>query len=452
MLPEALAQLCIELLDPPRRAAAVRKLSDFLGIDTFLVFIPDPLTGEHLAAPGFPQTLPGGRQWRTFLEECRSKGRHEAALPWPDAETMRHGTGFVCARGAVLVAVGQPLAPEATRQLGLVLPLMAAALEGEQAVLNQRSEARLNADMLTQLDGLARALDAARQATQRELSARIKAEEQLRELNRTLEQRVAERTASLQESILDMEAFSYTVSHDLRAPLRGIQSFAQILTEDCVQELSPLAKDYLSRIINASARLDRLIQDLLAYSRIRANLPLSPVETEKVVRAVLDSYPALHSARAKVQVTSSLPKLVANESLLTQALANLLSNAAKFVSPGVVPEIRLWAEPSVLSGKAAARILVRDNGIGIPPEQHEKIFGMFDRLSPKYEGTGIGLAMVKKAVERMGGRVGLTSEPGHGSTFWLELQRAEESTDDTARAGQQSISPATTEERHKIQA
>jgi len=237
-----------------------------------------------------------------------------------------------------------------------------------------------------------------------------------------LENTVAERTAKLKETVGELEAFAYSISHDMRAPLRSMQGFAAMLMEDCGNELSKDARMCLDRITSSAARMDRLIQDVLTFSRVaRADFTLEHIDLGHLIKTVIDSYPNLQPPKATIMIEGKLPSVLGNTAGLTQCLSNLLGNAVKFVAPGVHPEVRVWAERLPGGQIPCVRLSVQDNGIGIPAEAHQKVFEIFLRLSTKYDGTGIGLAIVKKAVERMGGKVGLQSAPGSGSTFWLDL-------------------------------
>jgi len=248
------------------------------------------------------------------------------------------------------------------------------------------------------------------------------AQEQLSRHAQELEQQVNERTAALRQTVGELETFSYSVSHDLRAPLRAMQSFAVILAEECGSQVGPEGKEYIRRIISAANRMDRLIQDVLTYSRVaREDLRLVPLDVEKLVRDIVESYPNLHAPAAEVHLKGPFPRVLASEALLTQSISNLLGNAVKFVEAGVTPRVDVWAETT---GHKTVNVFFKDNGIGIEADAQDKIFGIFERLSTQYEGTGIGLAIVKKAMERMGGRVEVSSEPGKGSTFCLELKQA----------------------------
>lgn len=251
-----------------------------------------------------------------------------------------------------------------------------------------------------------------------DITAIKEAERERKQAQQILERTVTERTARLIETIGELEAFSYSIAHDMRAPLRSLQSFGKFLEDEYGNKLDSTAQGYLRRITGSADCMDRLIQDVLNYSKIvRSELPIEPVDIESLLRGIIESYPGLQKEYAIIEINGPLPRVNANQAGLTQSLSNLLGNAVKFVAPGVKPHVRVWAENR---GKHT-RLLLRDNGIGIPQDQHEKIFGMFQRLSKDYDGTGIGLTIVKKSVERMGGRVGLISETGQGSTFWIEF-------------------------------
>jgi len=245
----------------------------------------------------------------------------------------------------------------------------------------------------------------------------------LRAYATTLEQTVRERTAELERANTQLESFAYSVSHDLRAPLRGMQGLAHALLEDYGPTLDATARDYATRIVAEASQLDRLIRDLLAYSRLtRIDVALERVDVGEAI------YDALHqldddirTSGATVEVEPEMPPLRANRAVLVQVLTNLISNAIKF--GGERPTVRVRAE--VLNG--TARVWVEDQGIGIAPKHQERIFRAFERLhgADRYPGTGIGLAIVHKGIERLGGRVGVESQEGKGSRFWFELPRAE---------------------------
>lgn len=253
------------------------------------------------------------------------------------------------------------------------------------------------------------------QKTQAELA---QARDQLSMQNEILEARVRERTAKLEDTVNDLETFSYSITHDMRAPLRAMQGFSRMLLDEYANKLDAEGLDYLSRIAGSANRLDLLIRDVLSYSNVvRAKMVPVPVDLDQLVRSILAEYPGLQPPQANVITESPLPTVMGNEAFLTQVLSNLISNAAKFVPHGKKPEIRIKSQEL----DNWVRLLVIDNGIGIPRDHQAGLFRLFHRARNDYPGTGIGLAVVKKAVERMGGRVGLESEVGKGSTFWVDL-------------------------------
>jgi PAS domain S-box-containing protein len=296
--------------------------------------------------------------------------------------------------------------------------------------------------------------------TQREMQARL-----VRQHAENLERKVRERTSRLNETIAQLESFSYTVAHDLRAPIRALKGYADVILEDYGAAIPEQARQYLERMKRAAEGMDLLTRDLLEFSRIS----LEQIDPERIEPGVLIEEIVQHTPALRVPgVLMAHPPLhpvLGNPTMLRQCLANLIENALKFISPERPPRISIWTEryysendastltashPPFLSattedfaaepdrasleqgpatGQRAAnrdcvRIIVEDNGIGITPENHQKIFGVFERIPGKYEGTGIGLAIVARAVQRMNGSCGVESKQNNGSRFWIELPAA----------------------------
>ena len=292
--------------------------------------------------------------------------------------------------------------------------------------------------------------------------------ERIQALNVELQHRVN----ALIEINRELETFNYSISHDLRAPLRSMQSFAQAILEDPESRLSPDGLDFIGRVVRSGKYMDTLLHDLLAYSRLaHADFETSAVDLDGAMREVLNQlHKDIKDKQAKIEVAENLGRVLGHMPIVKQILANLIGNALKFVEANTAPRLRITSEPVVrrivadtpMSAPSAThfipqsydsiipqsinpgihqsgspstnpsihpstadfiRITIEDNGIGIHADHQKKIFGLFERLHPAqaYPGTGIGLALVRKGVERLGGEVGLHSAPGRGSRFWFEL-------------------------------
>ena len=258
-----------------------------------------------------------------------------------------------------------------------------------------------------------------------------KGRQELQRLNAGLEQRVADRTQRLQSVIRELEAFTYTIAHDLRSPLRAMHRFSEILVEEYGPKLETEGQDYARRIIHGAERMDLLINDLLAYSR----LSQSEIRPQRLQPGDLaaEAWKSLTSDASgeipTLTVENPLPEVIGDRVLLHQVFLNLFSNAIKFLPPGVSPRVRLSGDRQ----GGTVTLSVVDNGIGISRDSQSRIFQVFERLgaAKDYPGTGIGLAIVRRAMDRMDGACGVESEPGTGSRFWICLPAADASSGGT---------------------
>jgi signal transduction histidine kinase len=286
---------------------------------------------------------------------------------------------------------------------------------------------------------------------------------------------VAERTASLEQTLAQMEEFTYSISHDLRAPARIIRGMSEAALEDFGATMQPELRNFVERTLHSAQRMERLVSDILDYSRVARNeVRLAPVSLEKLVPAIIADRPDMQPPKADIRIRAPLAQVLAYEPALSQAITNLLANAVKFVPAGVHPNIEVWTElvkakgndsheratlhqPPASNGHASinspssragvteedspgpdrlgplnsrqptinqfVRLWVKDNGIGVSPKYHQRLFNLFERAhdSAQYAGTGVGLAIVRKAAEKMGGKVGVVSDGQSGSSFWIEL-------------------------------
>jgi signal transduction histidine kinase len=277
-------------------------------------------------------------------------------------------------------------------------------------------------DMLVQIQGQDGALRAREEHLRLEVSERAGAEEQVRALNADLELRVRERTRALEVANKELESFSYSVSHDLRAPLRHVQGYVEMLEEAAGTQLSEQAQRYLRTIREASVEMGQLIDDLLAFSRMgHTDVQESLINLDGLVQGTIRSLEMATEGRHIIWQAAPLPQVVGDLSMLKQVLGNLIGNAVKYSRMRDPAQIEIGC-----AGEEDGRIIlfVRDNGAGFDMQYAHKLFGVFQRLhrAEEFEGTGIGLATVRRIVTRHGGRVWAESALNCGATFFFTLQ------------------------------
>ena len=257
-----------------------------------------------------------------------------------------------------------------------------------------------------------------------EVLARVQHQVQLKRLQEkslAQQQQLQERAKALEAVNQELALFSSSVSHDLRAPLRGLQGLSEVLLEDYGTQLDEMGQDCLQRIKITAVEMDVLLQTLLDYSRMgRARIVLQPVALQTVVESAVRSLqPTIEKGRAEINIQENLPGVVGVPLILEQVATNLLNNALKYIAPGDIPKVFIGAKQT----DRTVRWFFQDSGIGVEEEKQARIFKPFERLHGResYPGHGFGLAIVERGVTRLGGRCGVASKLGEGSCFWVEL-------------------------------
>jgi light-regulated signal transduction histidine kinase (bacteriophytochrome) len=256
----------------------------------------------------------------------------------------------------------------------------------------------------------------------RDITEAKRIQEEVRQLNAELENRVQERTSELTAANQEMEAFTYSVAHDLRAPLRHIDAFTRILVEDFAPNLPAEARRYLENIRNGSRNMSRLVDDLLNLARIgRAEIRREPVAAGALVADVIRELQGETAGRNVEWRIQQLPVIQCDPGLMKQVFINLLSNAVKYTRPRQAAVIEIGSTRA--NGKIA--LYVRDNGVGFSMKYSDKLFGVFQRLhrAEEFEGTGVGLATVERIIHKHGGKVWAHAEPDKGATFYFTVSR-----------------------------
>ena len=365
--------------------------------------------GKHLVDEGFETSL---EVWRDLIEQLQNQEQ--------DREQ-----NYIVACLSQSPSLSQAIKPLKTTKLDcfIVFPLKCKGnlLGILQLWVNDPNE-------VTTDEGLAMVGEIANQLAIALEQARLYKQAQNYALE--LETRVTQRTAQLEEINQELKTFSYSISHDLKTPLRAIQGFATALYEDYAENLDDLGKEYTWRLTTSTQQMERLIQDLLTYSRLsQSEIQIQKINLASVIAKVLEQLePEIAKTQTQITIDEPLLSMMGNKTVLYQVIGNLLTNAVKFLSPDTVPQIHIWTETkgdrSNLEN-SRVRLWVEDNGIGIKPQHQERIFQVFERLhgNEAYSGTGIGLAIVKKGMERLGGRFGVESQPDRGSRFWIEGRR-----------------------------
>jgi signal transduction histidine kinase len=338
--------------------------------------------------------------------------------------------------GVTLLSLLAALAIYGWLQTALTAPILAISALARQVVQNRDFTLRARKttqdetgdladainDMLAEIGRRSEALEQSNRFLEREMAERQHADEEVRKLNTELEQRVADRTQELTSANKEMESFSYSVSHDLRTPLRAIDGYSRMLQEDYESRLDDEGRRLLGIIRENSQKMGQLIDDLLAFARLgRKKMATAEIDMKRMVEEVLKDI--MPSSKPPALLLGTLPSAFGDASLLKQVWANLLSNAVKFSSKSECPQVEVGG----YSDGTHSVYCVKDNGAGFDMRYYDKLFGVFQRLHrvDEFAGTGVGLAIVQRVVTRHGGRAWAEGKVGEGAAFYFSLPKTD---------------------------
>ena len=401
-----LLQVAARMAAPETRAEAARALAVALGGEELIVFLRDREVGAMLPAPGFRQTLPNGKRWRAFLDECVLTGEKRGELPVGSAEGLP-AAGWAEGQDILFVLLGTQTPAVDVGWFRALLPLFAAIFRGEQRAVTAATQARHARETAVRAAALAQTLDRTRRQLEDALMAAGSA-------NRAKSE------------------FLATMSHELRTPLNAIGGHVQLLSMGLHGQVSEEQKQALGRIDRSARHLLGLINDILNLSRIEAGRVEYEIAAVPLAEALADLAPMIEpqlsakSLEFEVRNADRLPVVCADREKLQQIMLNLLSNAVKFTEPGG----RVWistARREGVPGKVFVR--VSDTGLGVPNDKIEAIFEPFTQVDASHrrveQGTGLGLSISRHLARGMGGDLRARSELGAGSVFTLTLEEAD---------------------------
>jgi signal transduction histidine kinase len=407
----ATLRLVAVLADLDRRAEGARALARHVGAEDLLVFLFDAEVGAYLPAPGFVQTLPGGRSWQAFLRACVDDEYRVDGVPFPTVADRTRAVGLRGADGAVLVLLGGTPRREALEDLALLLPLLAAVYREERTARSAQAQATLLRRAATDAQALADGLDAARRELQR-LYGEVRA---------ALESR---------------DAFLAAVTHDLKTPLTAVLGYVQLLRRRVGRTAGPDTErllEGLQQIELTGTRMRRQIDQLLDVARLQMGQPLElerrPTDLVALCRAACREH-QVGSGRHRIRLEARVDRMVGewDPLRLERLLDNLLGNAIKYSPAGGTVTVTVDAEGNKERDAAGwALLTVRDSGIGVPEADVANIFDRFYRAgntSRQMTGSGIGLASARQIVQEHGGEISAASEEGTGSVFTVRLPLA----------------------------